>query len=197
MKKLLIVSLLLLAFSLPSSAIAGGDSAFGMSWSSAIGMGETADYISGFQARGINVEYRKRATTNVYWGLNVGYNVLSDSGSETISNDNVQATGMWGKYINAVPIYFAGFYEFGPKKVRSGRFYVGMNAGTAWLEKMSTLGLYTIKDDNWHVALAPEIGYKMPWDSFVGHVSVRYNYMLEAGDTEKQSWMEFRIGFGL
>ncbi len=197
MKKLLIVSLLLLAFSVPTSAMAAGDNAFGLSWSSAIGTGETADFISGFQARGVNLEYRKRVTSNMYWGLNVGYNVLSDSGNETIFADHVQATGKWGKYINAVPIYMAAFYEFGPKKVRSGRFYVGMNAGTAWIEKKSSLGLYTIEDDNWHVAMAPEIGYKMPWDSFVGHVSMRYNYMFDAGETGKQSWLEFRIGFGL
>lgn len=196
MKKLLIVSLLLLAFSVPATAL-GGDTGFGMSWSSAIGTGETGDFVSGFQARGINVEYRKRVTTNWYWGLNVGYNVLSDTGNETIFGEHVQATGQWGKYINTVPIYLAAFYEFGPKKVRSGRFYVGMNAGTAWLEKMSTLGLYTIEDDNWHVAFAPEIGYKLPWSSFVGHVSMRYNYLFDAGESGKQSWMEFRVGFGL
>ena len=50
MKKLLIVSLLLLAFSVPASAL-GGDTGFGMSWSSAIGTGDTGDFISGFQAR--------------------------------------------------------------------------------------------------------------------------------------------------
>jgi len=197
MKRLIIVSLLLLAFSQPTSAFAGSNNAFGMSWSSTIGTGDTGDYISGFQARGINIEYRKRMTTNFFWGVNVGYNVLSETGSETIYLDNVQGTGQWGKYINTVPIYLAAYYEFGPMKVRSGRFYVGLNGGTAWCEQRTTMALFALEDDNWHMAVAPEIGYKLPWDSFVGHVSARYNYLFEAGDSDAQTWLEFRVGFGL
>ncbi len=197
MKNLFLVLLLLLVCSLsPSLAVAGGNS-FGISWSSTIGTGNTSDFISAFQARGINVEYRKRVNSNFLWGVNVGYNVFSETGNETVFLDHVQATGKWGKYINTVPIYLAAYYEFGPRKIRSGRFYTAMNAGTAWLEKRSTLGLYALEEDNWHMAVAPEFGYHLPWDSFVGHVSVRYNYIFEAGDTKAQSWLEFRVGFGL
>ncbi len=197
MKKLIFVSLLLLAFSQTSVAVAGGNNAFGVSWSSTVGTGNTSDYISGFQARGINVEYRRKVNTNFFWGVNAGYNVFSETGNETLYLDHVQGTGKWGKYINTVPLYLAAYYEFGPRKVRSGRLYVGMNGGAAWLEQRTTLALYAEEDDNWHLAVAPEIGYRLPWDSFVGYVSARYNYLFEAGDTDAQSWLEFRVGFGL
>jgi hypothetical protein len=197
MKNLFLVLLLLVVCSLSTSvAQARGDS-FGMSWSSAIATGNTSDFVSGFQARGINVEYRKRVNSNYLWGLNVGYNVFAETGNSTVNMNHVQATGIWGKYVNTVPIYLAAFYEFGPYQARSGRFYVGMNAGTAWLEQRATLSSFALENDNWHMAVAPEIGYHLPWNSFVGHVSVRYNYVFEAGETEAQSWLEFRVGFGL
>ena len=197
MKKSLIVLLLILVGSLSTSVAFAGDSSFGMSWSSAIGTGNTSDFVSGFQARGINIEYRQRMNSNWLWGVNVGYNVFSETGNETIFLDHVQATGNWGRYINTVPIYLAGYYEFGPYQARSGRLYVAMNAGTAWLEQRTTLALYAVENDNWHLGFSPEIGYHLPWDSFLGHVSVRWNYMLKAGEVEDQSWVEFRIGFGL
>ncbi len=197
MKKSLIVMLLLLVASLSASAGLAGNNSFGISWSSAIGTGNTSDFVSGFQARGISLEYRGRVNTNFLWGVNVGYNVLAEGGDETLFFDHSQVNGVWGRTINTVPVYLAAYYEFGPYNARSGRFYVAMNAGTAWLEQRTALALYTVEQDNWHVAFAPEVGYHLPWDSFVGHVSMRWNYMLEAGDIDSQSWIEFRIGFGL
>ena len=197
MKKSLFVLLLLLLCSLSVSMAQAGSNSFGISWSSAIGTGNTSDFVSGFQARGVNLEYRGRVNSNFLWGVNVGYNVLSKGGDETLFLDHAQVTGVYGRTINTVPIYLAAYYEFGPYQARSGRLYVAMNAGTAWLEQRTNLALYTIEQDNWHLGFAPEIGYHLPWDSFVGHISMRWNYMLEAGDTDAQSWVEFRVGFGL
>jgi Outer membrane protein beta-barrel domain len=197
MKKIILSLLLLVACSLPAQVDAASKSSFGMSWSSTIATGETSDFVSGFQARGVNLEYRQRVNTNWSWGINAGYNVFSETGNSTIYGDHFQATGQWGKYINTIPIYAAAYYDFGAYTRRSGRFYAAMNAGTAWLEQRTALGLYTLEEDNWHFGMAPEFGYHLPWDSFIGHVSVRYNYMFKSGAIEDQSWFEFRVGFGL
>ncbi len=197
MKKQSPILLLLLVCSLSSSLAVAGDNAFGMSWSSTIGTGNTSDFVDGFQFRGVNIEFRNRINSNYLWGLNVGYNVFADTGQGTLYFDHAQATGKWGKYINTVPIYLAGIYEFGSYNARSGRFFTAMNAGVAYLEQRATLGLYAIDDDNWHLAVAPEIGYRLPWDSFIGNLSLRYNYLFEMGGIEAQSWLEFRVGFGL
>ena len=197
MKNFTLVLLLLLASSLTTSVAVAGDNSFGVSWSSAIGTGNTSDFISAFQFRGLGIEYRKRVNSNVLWGLNTGYNVFAETGNETRYLDHAQLTGEWGKYINTIPIYLAAYYEFGPYNARSGRLYTAINAGTAYLEHRASLGLYALDEDNWHLAVAPEIGYKLPWDSFIGHLSVRYNYLFQSGAVEAQSWFEFRVGFGL
>ena len=188
--------LLLLAAGLGVSAAQAGNNSFGVFWNTAVTTGNTNDFISGFQARGVGLEFRTRVNSNYLWGLNANYDVFAETGSETIFLDHVQATGKWGKYVNTVPIYLAGYYEFGPYNARSGHLYVGMNAGTAWLEQRVSLALYAQEESNWHLAMAPEIGYNLPWDSFLGTISMRYNYLLKAGEVDAQSWLEFRVGFG-
>jgi hypothetical protein len=53
------------------------------------------------------------------------------------------------------------------------------------------------EEDNWHFALAPEIGWQLPWESFLGYVGVRYHYAFKAGNFDAQQYFEFKIGFGL
>ncbi len=197
MKHTIIALLLLTALVMSNTPVQAGDSSFGISWSATVATGKTNDFVPGFQWRGVNLEYRNRINSNYSWGINAGYNVLSETSSETQFLDHVQVTGKHGRYINTIPIYALAIYEFGPYNRRDGRFYVGMNGGTAWLEHRTELGLYAQQDTNWHLAFAPEIGYHLPWESFLGHISVRYNYLLEAGEVEAQSWLEFRLGFGV
>ncbi len=197
MKRTILSLLLLVACGLSASVALAGDNSFGLSWSSTIATGNSSDFVSGFHARGFNFEYRNRVNRQFSWGLNAGFNVLSETGNGTIYLDHVQATGKWGRYLNTVPIYAAAYYDFGNYSRRSGWFYSALNIGTAWLEQRATLGLYAVEEDNWHLAVAPELGYHLPWDSFIGHVSIRYNYLFEAGAVDSQSWLEFRIGFGL
>ncbi|MCP4293537.1 MAG: hypothetical protein GY780_17055 [bacterium] len=197
MKRFISIMLLLLACSLVAPLANAGENSFGMSWSSTIGLGDTGDFVPGFHARGFSLEYRNRVSTEMSWGFNAGYNVLADNKNETVFLDNIQATGNHGKYINTIPLYGAVYHNFGTYSRRSGWMYAGLNGGMVWLEKRTSLGLYALEDDNWHMALAPEFGYHLPWDSLVGHISVRYNYVFESGDVEAQQWLEFRVGFGL
>jgi len=104
-------------------------------------------------------------------------------------------TGLRWHYVNTVPIYASAYKYWGAK--RDTRYFAGANVGTAWLERKTTLGLFEDTDKNWHFAFAPEFGVNMPWSSFIGYISVRYNVLLAAGDVESQGWFEFRIGIGL
>ncbi len=180
MKRTTIALLLLTALTMGHTP-AQAEGSFGIAWSSAVATGETNDFVPGFHWRGINIEYRNQTSTNWGWGINAGYNVLAKTSSETQYLDNVQFTGKHGRYINTIPIYANVLYSFGPYNKRDGRFYAGLNAGTAWLEHRTELGLFAQEEDNWHLAFAPEIGYHMPWDSFMGYVSARFDYILEAG----------------
>ena len=195
MKKTFALLLVLLLTGLMAGQ-AAAQSSFGMSWSLTLPTGNTKDVTNNLSARGVNFEYRDIQSTTWGWGINAGYNVFAADKTDTYFEDNWAVSGLRSHYINTIPIYAAGYKYFG-KSRRDGRFYVGLNAGTAWLEKRLTFGLYEIKESNWHLTVAPEIGYHLPWDSFLGHVSARYVMVNEAGTTESQSWLEFRLGFGL
>jgi len=175
---------------------AQAQSSFGMSWSLTVPTGNTKDFNKSMSFRGFNFEYRDIQSTSWGWGINAGYNVFADDYTDTYNRDNFAITGLRSHYINTVPIYAAAYKYFGNSR-KNGRWYVGLNGGTAWLEQRVTLGLYELKEDNWHLSVAPEVGYHLPWDSFIGHISARYVMVNSAGNTDTQSWFEFRIGFGL
>jgi len=190
---LLLVALVVLAASPASSQ--PGNSTVGLAWSLTMPTGDMKEFTDDFSLRGVNLEYRRFKRSDLAFGLNVGFNVFNDDKDNTFIGENFAVTGQRWTYINTVPIY-ASVFKFSGNK-RDGRMFFGANAGTAWLEQRNTLGLYETVESNWHLALAPEIGYNFPWDDFLGYASVRYNYLFEAGEVPAQGWFELKLGFGL
>lgn len=190
---LLLVALFAL-LALPASA-QHGNSSFGLAWSLSMPTGDMKDFCDDFSLRGFNLEYRRFQSTDLAFGINAGFNVFNEEQDDTFIGENFAVTGNRWTYINTVPIY-ASVFKFKGNK-RDGRFFFGGNAGVAWLEQRHTLGLYETKEDNWHLAVAPEVGYNFPWNAFLGYASLRYNYLFEAGDVPSQGWIELKLGFGL
>jgi len=191
---LLLVALIALAAS--PAASQPGNSSFGLAWSLSLPTGDMKEFTDDFSLRGFNLEYRRFQRSDLAFGLNVGYNVFNEEQDDTFIGENFAVTGKQWTYINTVPIY-ASVFKFSSSNKRDGRFFFGGNAGTAWLEQRRTLGLYETKEDNWHLAVAPEVGYHFPWDAFLGYASVRYNYLFEAGEVPAQGWIEIKLGFGM
>ncbi len=192
MKKIILALVLLLVVA-PS---AQAESTFGIAWNPGIPTGDTADFAGGFSFRGATAEWRNFTRSDFTLGASVGWNVFNDSFSGTATEGNITATGNQWTTVNAVPI-MVNAYKYLSTDRRSTRFYFGLGAGVDWIELTKEFGYYQFKDSNWHLALAPEIGVQLPWDSFVGYVGVRYQYAFEAGDSPAQSWFDFKIGFGL
>ncbi len=186
----------LLLILLPATDVRADNSTFGIAWGISIPTGATKDFTSDVSFRGMSVEWRNFYMRDSAYGINVGWNVFNESDDSTVFFDNGAITGKRWSYINAIPIYGAWYKYFSDDK-RSSRFYAGINAGTAWIEQRTEMSLYQLTQDNWHLAIAPEVGMNMPWDSFLGYVAVRYHYAFEAGDVKAQQWIEFKIGFGL
>jgi len=165
-------------------------------WGISVPTGATKDFTSGVSFRGMSVEWRNFYMRDAAYGINVGWNVFNETDDSTVFFDNAAITGKRWHYINAIPIYGAWYKYFSDDK-RSSRFYAGINAGTAWIEQRTEMSLYQLTEDNWHFAVAPEVGMNLPWDSFLGYVAARYHYAFKTGDMEAQQWIEFKIGFGL
>ena len=186
----------LLLILLPTAEVRADNSTFGIAWGISVPTGDTNDYISKVSFRGMSVEWRNFYMRDAAYGINVGWNVFNETNDETLFFTNGAITGKRWHYTNAIPIY-AGWFKYFNDDRRSSRFYAGINAGTAWIERRTEMGMYQLTEDNWHLAVAPEVGINLPWDSFLGYVGVRYHYAFEAGDMEAQQWIEFKVGFGL
>jgi hypothetical protein len=169
---------------------------FGAAWSLGIPTGDTSDFAGGFSMRGISLEGRAFRNRDVALGASIGWNVFNDEFSGTREFENVALTGKSWSYVNAIPIYVGAFKYFGTDR-RTTRMFAGLNAGTIWIERRTEFGLSAFQEQNWHLAVAPEVGFQLPWSSFLGYAAVRYNVGFSAGDVDTQSWFDIRLGFGL
>ena len=194
MRKISILFSLLLVLGTASIAQAGNNT-FGVAWGLGVPLGATRDFTPDFSFRGASVEWRHFYMRNAAYGVNIGWNLFSTNDNSTVENGNLTVSGNRWKYTNAVPLYAGWFKYFGGDK-RSGRWVVGLNAGTAWIEQRILISTTSITKSSWHFAFAPEVGMQMPMDSFLGYVGVRYHYALETNNMDAQQWLEFKIGFG-
>jgi len=168
---------------------------FGLAYGVSLPLGDTGDYISNVSFRGASVAWRHYYKRDAAYGLNVGWNVFNKKSDTTLTWPDMAATGNLWQYVNAVPLYAGWFKSFSTDR-RSMRWYAGLNAGTAWIERRTDMGLLRREETNWHVALAPELGVHLPYDSFIGYLALRYHYAFSAGEAEAQQWLELKVGFG-
>ena len=193
--RLLCLSILLLAVVGSAGSARAGKTEFGASWNVALPLDNTSDFAKTVTARSFTLEYHRYLRRDTSWGINAGWTVFNHRADDTTYGPNWAITGQRWNTINAVPLYASTFHYWGDNRRRTSVF-AGANLGATWAEYRTTVGLYEFKDQNWHLAVAPEIGLMMPRSSVMGFISVRYNLLMKAGDIDTQSWIELRIGFG-
>jgi hypothetical protein len=193
----LIVAIALLA--LPGLMAAQGRSKwFGLTWSMASPTQNSQDFVSDYSFRGLGLEWLQLKGSNSF-GLSLGWNAMNDEGLTTQTADQADLTGFQFRYINAYSILLAGHHYLG----EAGRVrpFLGVKAGTYYIDRRIDVGLWRISDNNWHVGVAPEIGFAVPmagnlqYESF--YTAVRYNYAVAAGDAPYQSWVSVDVGFAV
>ncbi len=175
---------------------AQADSVFGVAWAPSVPTGDTNAFAPGLSLRGVSLEMRSFINPTVAWGGSIGWNVFNESLSGTESFGDVTVTGKAWRYINAVPIHL-GIFKYSNASRRDSRFFFGLNAGTNWIERRTDFSLIQQTEQNFHLALAPEVGVQMPWNAFLGYMAVRFHHAFKAGEVDAQNWFEFKIGFGL
>lgn len=196
MKKTLVMLLLLALPLLAAAPAARAQSSFGVAWSLGMPLGDMDEFAPGLSARGVSLDYRRFRSRTFAVGASAGWNVFSEAFDGTYSDGTISLTAKRWDTINAVPIYVSGFHYFGEDR-RSQRWYAGLNGGTVYLERTVEIGSYLFEDKTWHLAVAPEIGVQLPWDAFLGYLSLRYNVAFEGDGVPTQSWFDLRLGFGL
>ena len=194
MRNMILILALLMVFGSAVPAVAGNDTV-GLAWGVSLPTGNTSDFISKISFRGAVVEWRHNYRRDAAYGLNAGWNVFNSETDETLEWGDSAVTGRIWRYVNAVPLYAGWYKTFGTDR-RDTRLYLGLNAGTAYVERRADMGLNTLEEKTWHVAVAPEVGIHFPWDAFIGYTALRYHYAFDAGSFGSEQWLELKIGFG-
>ena len=159
------------------------------------------NFIEDFSFRGMGIEarYVPERGAKYSFGFNMGWNVLNeknDIGTErnTISLPDADISGTQLRYFNSVPLMANASYYFGD---RGGiRPYLGINAGTYYIERRVDIGVSAVVDDNWHFGWAPEAGVVIPLGrpEVAMLAAVRYNWAFSADGTGDQKYWGFNLG---
>jgi hypothetical protein len=165
-----------------------------LTYSTAAPVGPTQDYISEFSWLGIMFEPGKFVRDNLSASLSFGWTVLDEQTDDPVQiGDAAGAQGTQFRYLNVFPV-MAGL-QLHRQNPRGGSVYLGLNAGTYFIERRTDFSVVSAIDDNWHFGLAPQLGVIFPLGYGRGHgnIDVRYHHAFEAGGHE-YDWVSFSIG---
>ncbi|MCG8578556.1 MAG: porin family protein [Bacteroidales bacterium] len=189
-KSLLIVALALV--SLGVSAQNKTNAYYGM----ALPMGDTKDYINPASFRGGNIEFEKFVNPSVGVGFLVGWNTFYEAmDRDTYALENGAITSNQYRYLNAIPIQATGKYYFASDDAVI-RPFVGLAAGTYYMERRIDNGLFSSSDKGWTWSLAPKAGFLIPFNYRTSlAISLDYSTSFKSSDLPKQNWLGINVGF--
>jgi hypothetical protein len=191
--KLILSSVFVVLFSLSSFSQMGG--VWNFDWNMGFALGETADFVSAPSFRGFSIDGRGFVSENVTVGGNVGWNTFYENKGYTTDaiGENGTVHGYKRRYINALPIMVNTHYYFAQSTVMP---YAGIGVGTMYVESRDFMGIYYVKDDAWHFAIAPEVGIVLPFgNGNTGlNANVKYNMAAKTKDTPSYSFLSVNIG---
>ncbi len=173
-----------------------------ISYSTALPLGNTSDFINSFSWRGFTVEGRTFTQDNLSFGILFGWNFLDEKTDETIQIENGAVSGIQIRYMDAIPIMATAHYYFGKRRKKSLRPFMGINAGAFVINQRMDIGIWSLRSNNWHFGFAPEVGVLVPLGTSSIAFSVKYNYAFASGnsfysDDNSQSFINFNIGYGI
>ncbi len=196
--KYLIIALLFTSISLSAQQFLGV-----LSYSTALGTGNTGDFISDYSYKGFQFEGRTFTNRNWTFGGTFGWNLFDTEITELIhledGDDVSDIQGTQIRYVNSFPIMANGHYYF-MKRRDPIRPFIGMNVGLYYITQKFQLGIYEVSENNWHFGFAPEAGLLIPLGDMAIMANAKYNYALSAGKPlgggtdNSHGYMSFNIG---
>jgi len=170
---------------------------FTMSYSMGFATGDVADFISKPSFRGANIEFRSMVQPNIGVGLTFGWNVFYESiARDTYTVGPSSLTGKQYRYSNHFPMLLGANYYLSPGETFNP--FVGLGIGTIYTRRNTDMNLYTMEQEAWNFALAPEAGFLYSLtDGAAVYVSARYNAGFKAGNEldAAQSYFTLNVGF--
>ena len=171
------------------------DSYMSVQYSVSIPMGDMGEYISKTSWRGILIEYRGYVTSNLFVGIDAGWNVFSEKKDyDTYTQGTESLTGIQYRYQNQVPLLATIDYLFSADKELKP--YVGFGIGTMYSERSTDMNLYRLKLNSWQFALKGEVGllYEVSYTSSVKFAVKYYTGFKNNTFESNQSYLSINLG---
>lgn len=162
----------------------------------ALPMGDTKDYINPASFRGAGIEYEKFVNPNVGVGILVGWNTFYEAlDRDTYPIDNGSITSNQYRYLNAIPIQATGKYYFAGDDAPV-RPFVGLAAGTYYMEQRIDNGLFSTSYKGWTWSVAPKAGILLPINFRASlSLSVEYSTSFKSSELDRHNWLGINVGF--
>nr|WP_321453225.1 OmpW family outer membrane protein [uncultured Carboxylicivirga sp.] len=173
-----------------------GQNKSNLHYSIGIPMGDTKDYISKTSWRGLLFEYERLIQPKIGVGIQVGWNTFyEEMPRATYPIENGAITSKQYRYLNSIPLQITGKYYFTDDNSPI-RPFIGLGAGTNYLEAKNDNGLFSTRDKSWALALTPKAGALIPINYSTSiSVSFDYNTTFKTSDVPQQNWLGINIGF--
>ncbi len=167
-------------------------------YSMALPMGDTKDYINPASFRGANIEFEKLVNPNIGVGFLVGWNTFyeaRDRATQPLPSGNGEITSNEYRYLNAIPIQATGKYYFAGDDATI-RPFVGLAAGTYYMEQRRDNGLFSSSDKGWTFSVAPKAGVLVPVNYRTSiALSIDYSTSFKSSDLPQHNWLGINVGF--
>ncbi len=187
-------ALLLVTMVQPVSAQRAGRWTSTWSYSTVLGVSDTEEFAGGFSWRGVSLDIHKALTNDFTVGGSFGWHVLSEKTSGTGEFDGGAISGTAFRYVNSVPLLVSANYHIGPSG--GTRPFLGVGAGTYWIQNRTEAGVFLVEDSFWHVGLMGQAGIVIRRPSRTVTLSARYNWGLKRNDIE-QTYLTFSVGLNV
>ena len=190
-RKIFLTAILLVGIMFTSLA---QTSLFTISYSTAMPLGKTHDYIEKYSWRGVSIEQRYFIERDLSVGFYIGWNVLHQklvNYEEDFGNGVLYGTQY--RYINTWPILAVVHYHFLYES--AVRPYVGAGLGMYSVNKQTEMGLYYSQTKSWQFGVQPEVGL---WFDVAAGVNIlvaaKYNYAFKSQKGDPLSFLNVNVG---
>lgn len=170
------------------------DSYMSVQYSVSFATGDMSEYISKTSWRGILLEYRGYVSSQIFAGVDVGWNVFYEKKDyDTYTQGTESLSGIQYRYQNQVPILATVDYLLmNDSEIRP---YVGLGIGTMYSERATDMNLYRLKLNSWQFAVKGEVGllYEVSYSSSI-KLAAKYYNGFKTGKMENQGFFSINLG---
>jgi len=184
----------------PPSAPGGAGSFYGsVVYQLGIPVGNTFDYISDVEWRGLGVDLQWMLKPTISVGLALGWNVFYENINATIDyvpgnrTPGFAISGNQDRSFNFFPLL--ADVRFLPRLKNGVRPFLGLGIGGYVATQSLGIGLHTYTQTAFLFGLAPEVGIIVPVEGGAAvQFSVRYNMAFPGGGIDFQQWVGLSLG---